>query len=460
MNMRHKRLFYTIAVTMIVVFSTTYAILMTLERMDYRNYLQGEYSKSLYQLIDNLESIDNNLGKSLVAGTKEQKTLLLQDIFRNASSANDKVSSLPIPVQISQGVNKFLSQVGDYSYTLAKRTDNEKLKNNDLVSQNDSDTIDKLEIQSRQLKNQLNGILANMNQGRVSWGEIRQKITNLFAAGSKDDVSAKFMDVQKQVAMYPSLIYDGPFSDNVLEIQPKVNSLPQISEQQAKDFISNLLGKDNVQTVQLIQSTNNSKIPVYSFNIKEKNRRDNENIICDISKAGGKIVYLLDNKSLDSPKLDDRKAMEAASAFLNGIGYIDMQPSFFQRYEDNMVINYVYIKDKVAIYPDQIKIKVALSDGSIIGFEGEKYLVAHDDNRKNPAPQITSQQAKKSVSDNLSIYSSRLAIVPTENNKEILCYEFAGKYKEEEFIVYIDAANGNSQNILKIINTPNGKLTI
>lgn len=459
--MKHKRLGYTIVVTMIIVFSTTYAILMTLERTDYRNYLQGEYSKNLYQLIDNLESIDNNLGKSSVAGTKEQNSLLFQDIFRNASSANDKVSSLPVPVELSQGVTKFLSQVGDYCYTLAKKTDNESsASNNNMVSQDDSSTIDRLATQSRQLKNQLNGILANMNQGKVSWGEIRQKITSFVTGGNKADISAKFTSVQKQVAQYPSLIYDGPFSDNVLEIQPRVNSLPQVSEQQAKDYVINVLGKENIQSVELRQSTDNSKIPVFSFNVKMKNRNNSENIICDVSKAGGKIVYLLDNKILGAPKLSDDKVMDSASAFLNKLGYSSMQPSYSQKYEDNTVINYVFMKDNVVVYPDQIKIKVALNDGSIIGIEAEKYLTAHDDNRKPAAPKVTLDKARKSVGSKLHVYSTRLAVVPTENNKEVLCYEFAGKYKDEEFIVYINAADGSSQNILKILNTPYGKLTI
>ena len=55
MKMIKKRMLYTSAVTIIVVFSTTFAILMFLERLDYRNYLQGEYSKNMYELIKTLK---------------------------------------------------------------------------------------------------------------------------------------------------------------------------------------------------------------------------------------------------------------------------------------------------------------------------------------------------------------------------------------------------------------------
>ena len=51
---------------------------MTLERQDYRNYLQGEYSKNMYDLINNIENIEDNLGKSAVVNTKEQRMMILK----------------------------------------------------------------------------------------------------------------------------------------------------------------------------------------------------------------------------------------------------------------------------------------------------------------------------------------------------------------------------------------------
>jgi len=57
MKMLKKRILYTSIVTIIVVFSTTFAILMFLERLDYRNYLQGQYSKNMYDLVSSVQNI-------------------------------------------------------------------------------------------------------------------------------------------------------------------------------------------------------------------------------------------------------------------------------------------------------------------------------------------------------------------------------------------------------------------
>jgi germination protein YpeB len=64
------------------------------------------------------------------------------------------------------------------------------------------------------------------------------------------------------------------------------------------------------------------------------------------------------------------------------------------------------------------------------------------------------------VGKNLKISSTSLAIVPTETDKEVLCYEFVGKFNDDDFVVYINAETGYEQKILQIINTPNGQLAI
>ena len=73
---------------------------------------------------------------------------------------------------------------------------------------------------------------------------------------------------------------------------------------------------------------------------------------------------------------------------------------------------------------------------------------------------IGQEEAKKTLNKDLEISSEGLAIIPTEYNTEILCYEFKGKVDDREFLVYINAENGREEDILIITNTPNGTLTM
>ena len=70
------------------------------------------------------------------------------------------------------------------------------------------------------------------------------------------------------------------------------------------------------------------------------------------------------------------------------------------------------------------------------------------------------EEAKKTLNKKLEVESEKLAIIPTEYQTEILCYEFKGKVDDKEFLVYINAENGKEEDILVIKNTPNGVLTM
>ena len=456
MKMLKKRILYTSIVTIIVVFSTTFAILMFLERLDYRNYLQGQYSKNMYELVDSVQNIRVNLGKSAIVGSREQSIIVFEEIFRFSATANDKLHSLPIDQAVVGDTSEFLTQVGNFCYSLAKASSEGK-----ELSDKEYDDIDKLELQSYTLQEQLNGVLSDINEGTIKWGEIRKKSSGVLAKTGGDLVTDKFTGIQKQIVQYPALIYDGPFSDNILEIKPKVMSQKQVSEESAIKIVKNMFGEDKIANIESKSVQGKTVIPTYTFNITFKGReKSGGETVIEVSKNGGKVVYLLDSRDVGEPTVDIEKAVKNGSEFISKIGYKNMEPTYTLNYENTAVVSYVYKQGDVSIYPDQIKLKIALDDGSIIGIESEKFLIAHVEKRDIVAPKITTAKAQEKVGKRLKITKTSLAIIPTDTNKEVLCYEFLGTYKDKNYIVYIDANTGYEQRIIEIIDTPNGKLTI
>ena len=456
MKFEKRRIIYTALVTLIVVFSTTFAILMTLERTDYRNYLQSEYSKAMYELIDNVQNIRVNLGKSAITGSREQSIVVFEEIFRNSVMANDKLNSLPISAETSGVTSKFLSQVGDFCYTLAKNSSEGK-----ELNEEDYKTIERLKQESFSLEDGLKKVSEDINAGNVKWGEIRKKASGVLAMNKEINVSDKFKGIQKQVVQYPALIYDGPFSDNVMEIEPRINEQKGVSSKEAEVIARKIIGNNRIESMELKTGEGQSKIDAYRFNVLIKGRTDkNENIICEISKKGGKVVYLLDSKNIGTPKIDIKKAINIGSSYLSGVGYKDMISTYTLNYENTAVISYIYKQNNVVVYPDQIKLKISLEDGSVVGIESEKYLTSHYENRSISNPKISMENAKSKVGKKLKVTSWKLVIIPTETNKEALCYEFVGNYNGDSFVVYINSETGFEQRIIQIINTPNGELTM
>ena len=136
-----------------------------------------------------------------------------------------------------------------------------------------------------------------------------------------------------------------------------------------------------------------------------------------------------------------------------------MKETYFLKQEGIVTVNYAYEQDGVLMYPDLIKVKIALDNGEVLGIETTGYLNNHT-TRNIQNIKISKEEAKKTLNKQLNIQSEGLAYIPTEWQTEILCYEFKGKIDDAEFLVYINAENGREEDILVITNTPNGILTM
>jgi germination protein YpeB len=451
-----KRIIYTALVILIVVFSSTFAVLMTLERNDYRNYLQGEYGKSMYELIDAVQNIRVNLTKAAVVGSREQAIVVFEEIFRYSGIANDKLHSLPVDQPTISDTSKFLSQTGDFCYNLGKLSTTGKQLNDE-----DYNNIERLKKQSVILEGQLKSTADNINQGKVKWGEIRKKIIGAFAKNNDNSISEQFQGMQKQIVQYPALIYDGPFSDNVLQVKPKIDSQRQISGKEAEKIARKIIGKNKIESLTVSSVKGKADIDVYRFTAALKNRsRKGDRVICEISKRGGKISYLINDRAVNNSSITVKKSRDMGAEYLKNLGYDNMIPTYSLKYNNIAVVSYVYKQGNILVYPDQIKLKIALDNGDIIGIEADKYLMSHVETREISTPKMSYEEAQKKVGNRLNVTGKRLVVIPTETNSEILCYEFSGNYKNDNFKVYINAETGYEEKIIQIINTPNGELTI
>ena len=162
-------------------------------------------------------------------------------------------------------------------------------------------------------------------------------------------------------------------------------------------------------------------------------------------------------KDILSEIITEEEAGTKAKEFLDYKGFTNMKETYYLKQEGIVTINYAYVQDNETMYPDLIKLKVALDNGEVLGIETTGYLNNHTQ-RDISNVKITEEQAKANLNDDLEITSNGLAVIPTEWQTEILCYEFKGKVEDREFLVYINAENGREEDILIITNTPNGIL--
>ena len=427
------------------------AILYKKQR-EYRQASENSYNMAFFELVDYVQNVETYLAKSLISSTPEHGAETLTNLWREANLAQAYLSRLPIESQELASTEKFLNQVSDYSYSLSRKNIyDEKLTQDDL------NNLKELHTYSVDLENTLNQLSEDLNNGRFKWGELTEKGTVAFAQEVDNISKESFSNLEENFHEYAGLIYDGAYSEHLTSSEPKGLTGDDIDENKAKEIAENFVGKNNIKETNNLGYSENATIQVYDFSITNN---EDLNINISVSKKGGHIVYMNTNREVNAEIISQEEANQKGKDFLTSKGFPNMKETYFLKQQGIVTINYAYMQDNVIMYPDLIKVKVALDNGEILGIETTGYLNNHIESRDISNIKITEEEAKKDLNTDLEIVSSGLAVIPTEWKSEILCYEFKGKVDDREFLVYINTENGREEDILIITNTPNGTLAM
>ena len=425
-------------------------IILYQKQREYRQASENSYNMAFYELVDYVQNVETYLAKSLISSTPEHGAETLTHLWREANLAQAYLSRLPIESQELENTEKFLNQVSDYSYTLSRKN----IYNENLTS-DDLNNLKELHTYSVDLENTLNQLSEDLNSGRFQWGELTKKGTVAFAQEVSTESDNGFSNLEENFHEYSGLIYDGAFSEHLISSEPKGLTGEDIDEDKAKQVAEEFIGKNNIKEISNLGLSENATIPVYDFSVTNNS---DQTINLAVSKKGGHIVYMNSNREVQTEIISQEEANNKGKEFLESKGFSNMQETYYLKQEGIVTINYAYSQEGVIMYPDLIKVKVALDNGEVLGIETTGYLNNHT-TRDISNVKITKEEAKKDLNKDLEIISEKMAVIPTEWKTEILCYEFKGKVQDKEFLVYINAENGREEDILIITNTPNGTLT-
>lgn len=445
---RHMLSIIVVLFTIIIILS----VIIYKKQTEYRQASENQYNMAFYELVDYVQNVETYLAKSLISSSPEHGAETLTHVWREANLAQAYLSRLPIDSVELEKTAKFLNQVSDYSYSLSRKNIyNEELTEEDLKN------LEDLHNYSVELRNTLDQLSADINDGRIKWGELTKKGKVAFAQEVSNISKNSFSNLEENFHEYSGLIYDGAFSEHMTSSQKKVLTGDNIDEEKAKQIATDFIGKDRMQEINLSGKSENTDIITYDFSVKVNNENE-ENMNISITEKGGHVLLMNYNRNVEAELISQEEADKIGKQFLEDRGLNNMKETYYLKQDGIVTINYAYKQDEVTVYPDLIKLKIALDNGEVMGIETKGYLNSHEE-RKIPEVKITKEKAKESLNKNLEITSESLAIIPTEWQTEVLCWEFKGKVNDTDFLVYVNAETGKEEDILVITNTPNGTLT-
>jgi spore germination protein len=204
----------------------------------------------------------------------------------------------------------------------------------------------------------------------------------------------------------------------------------------------------NPVKVKVTQNGKGSEYGFYSVSLVDKYQNEGD---LDITKKGGYPIWFIERRNIGKQTLSLNDASNKAAAFLTKNHYKHMVMFESSQYDTIGVFSFVASQNGVFIYPETIRLKVALDNGQIIGFTADDYLKSYHP-RKLPKPALTQKQARGFVNPKVNIMDARLAVVVNNLGKEVLCYEFMGTMGSDTYRIYINAKDGVEEKVDKLQN--------
>lgn len=383
--------------------------------------LRANYESSLYNTLDGLDTIHSELAKAEVSQDRTYKRELYRDISAQAGTTASRLCELPLALQSVQKTEEMLNHISDYCGFLSRQ---------DSDQENEAENIQALRECCGMLRNALNDV-----GGMLGSGE------DVFEAEIIDQIDGVWEQAEADSVTYPTLIYDGPFSQ-AEELGKPRQQREDVSQEQAKELASKVCDGDVNFDGEIA-----GNIPCYLFSTGDKS--------VAVSKQGGLLLRYMDSSQQEGNGGDTEAA---AREFLEKISFPEYELVFSSTSEDSVIYNITPVQDDAALYPDIVKVQVSRANAFVIGYEGGDYIINNRE-REPQTPGKTLEEARERVSSAIQIEKTRLSIVP-KGNGEVLAWEFYGVVGEDKYIVYIDANTLAEVNIFRIIKTENGDLVM
>ena len=110
----------TFAVAIIAVL-TVLSVRFFRDARETKLQLQYSYVRTMTELANDTDNITTTLSKGIYSGTPEMLAEFASKLWKDSSSAKESLSQIPLADIQTDKINRFLSQVGNYSVSISKK---------------------------------------------------------------------------------------------------------------------------------------------------------------------------------------------------------------------------------------------------------------------------------------------------------------------------------------------------
>ncbi len=454
-NKKRKYTVFTISFLAIAVLSLgIYASASHARAESYRVHMTNNYQHAFDELVTAVGEMDSALQKSVYVSSPSLSAAVCTEIFGKAMTAQMSLGVLPFSTFELEQTAGFISRVGDYAFALGRVA-----ASGENFSDEQRENLKALAEMSSVLSSNMKNLQTDMLDGVLTMDELIRSEYRLDEAEKTElpsTVGASMRLIEKEFPELPALIYDGPFSNHLTESSPRMlEGAESIDEKAGREIAAGFLRIGHTRVYPAGESE--GELPCLYY---QAERSNGDIVSVAVTKQGGKVLSMLSAHEPGETAMETEAALKAASDFLSSRGYKGMEETYHMQQGGVLTVNFAYTDGELVFYPDLIKVSVAMDSGEVCGFEALGYISSHGE-RSLPEAAVSEEEALASVPGELTVESSRMAVIPTAGGDEKLCREFVCVNGDEQrYIIYVDAVSGQQEKILILLEDENGSLTL
>ncbi len=444
----HRRTKIRIAsyISALVLTLSLWGTVQTVRAVNYAKELTVAHQRTVAALSSYIDTLRNDLQKMQYANTSTMTSGLSVSLCKASAGAKNCLSELGAGETPLNSMNKFLTQASDYVDSLSKKT-----VAGEEISEADREQLTRLYQYASQLASQISYMEEVMLSGEI---DFEDTVSTLSMLSDNGDLSVSYTDTvtdaEKSFSDYPTLIYDGPFADNIMKKESELLKFQEeITPKEAKKRAAAYSG--TAESKLIAAEDEKGTIEAYVFYY--------ENLTVAVTKKGGYLLYLLTDTFAGESQIKEEEAVKIATKYLEKIGFMQMKESYFFTNDGICTVNFAYTDGSAICYSDLIKISVSLDKGAVVAADCTGYLMNHR-TRTVPGDVISVEKATESVSDALTVKDMKKAFIPMQDGNEVYTYEFLCTDKNgNDVLVYINAQTGLEADIKLLLYSDGGTLT-
>lgn len=404
---------------------------------------ENSYQRAFHDLNNNIGNLEDELGKSIAMNSRKMLAPCMANIWRLSYSAQSNVGQLPLMMTSFSKTEKFLANIADFTFDIGMRD-----LENEPLNEQEWNQLKSLHGEAKEIQGELRKVQTKVLNQNLRWMDVEMAI-----ASENADMDKTIMDgfegIGEQVQGYVETEWgatDNFFGDDANDKKIKIEGT-EVNEEQVKEKVKEFLKQNNGQ-MEISENGEGNEVTSYSVQLQPQDRENK--ISLDVSKKGGHVLWLLDSRDIEQTSIGLNEAQNKALEFLKERDITSMEVVESDQYDNVGVFDFVYQQDDVRIYTDLIRVKVALDNGDIIGYEALDYIVAHDEKKQIPTPKISLEEAKAKVNKNFNVQEDHLSLVEIEAGETKLCYELLGTIGDETYRIFVNAETGDEEMVEKM----------